>query len=227
VGCPTSFHKEHCLPQYTQVIKSLTYPNYDILLVDNSKDDTYLKKIQAQGLPAVKGPYYEGARDRIVHSRNILREKALEQGYDYFLSLEQDVIPPRDVIERMLSHTKPVISGVYFNRIRVNGISKLTPLNYKLSKKEPGKLPSMKPLNEADLSTNKLLETISAGVGCLLIHNTVLKKVKFRYEGAEAFDDRFFFIDLYNLKIKAYTDTSLKCVHFILNRPHDWSNIKK
>ena len=46
VGCPTSFHKEYALEQYAESIKALTYPNYDILLVDNSKDDVYFKRIK-------------------------------------------------------------------------------------------------------------------------------------------------------------------------------------
>src|SRR3989344_9577139 len=103
VGCPTSFHKEYCLDKYAEGIKALTYRYSDVLLVDNSKDDSYLNKIKVMGLNATKGFYFEGARDRIVASRNILREKVLNEGYDYFLSLEQDVVPPKDIIERMLS----------------------------------------------------------------------------------------------------------------------------
>ena len=78
VGCPTSFHKEYALEQYAESIKSLTYPNYDILLVDNSKDDVYFKRIKKLSLPVIKGPWFESARDRIIASRNILREKIRE-----------------------------------------------------------------------------------------------------------------------------------------------------
>ena len=228
VGCPTSFHKEHCLQQYAEAVASLTYPNYDILLIDNSPDDKYLEKIRQFEIPAIKGPYFDSARDRIVASRNILREYAIKNNYDYLLSLEQDVIPPKDVIERMLIHNKQVISGIYFNRELVNQGLTLVPLAYSKSKEVPGQLPSMKPLNKQELWSNKLLQTVSAGLGCLLIHKEVLKKVKFRYDKDKpAFDDRFFFIDLYNLKIPSFTDTSIKCKHFILNRPYQWKDIQK
>ena len=114
VGCPTSNYKEYCLKEYAEAVKSLTYPNYNILLIDNSKDDIYLKKINGIGLPAKKGPWFEGALKRIITSRNILREEILEKGYDYLLSLEQDVISPKDIIERLLRHKKQVISAIYF-----------------------------------------------------------------------------------------------------------------
>ena len=97
VGCPTSHHKAYCLKEYAEAVKSLDYPNYDILLVDNSPDEDYINKIKEHGLSVIKGHYFEGARDRIIASRNILRQKAIDEGYDYFFSLEQDVIPPRDI----------------------------------------------------------------------------------------------------------------------------------
>ena len=227
VGCPTSFHKEYCLQEYANAVKFLTYPQYDTLLVDNSPDDAYLKKLKAAGLPAIKGPYHEGARDRIVASRNLLAQCALEKGYDYFLSLEQDVIPPKDIIQRMLVHGKKVLTGIYFNSVHENNESKLTPLAYKISKLYPNKLPDMRPLSLQEISSNALLQIVSAGLGCLLIHRDLLRQTHFRYEGQEAFDDRFFFLDIYNLKIPAYADTSIKCKHLILNRPYPWKDIKK
>jgi len=93
VGCPTSEHKEYCLKEYANLLRSLTYDNFDVLLVDNSKDDRYYNKIKSLGIPVIKDKYLEGAKNRIVHSRNILRERVLNGGYDYFFSLEQDVIP--------------------------------------------------------------------------------------------------------------------------------------
>ena len=120
VGCPTSFHKEYCFNKYLKGIKSLTYQNHDILLVENSKDDKYINKIK-KFLPVIKGPYFESALDRIITSRNILKEKVLEGNYDYFLSLEQDVIPPKDIIERLLKHNKKVITGIYFVHNKIKG----------------------------------------------------------------------------------------------------------
>ncbi len=224
VGCPTSFHKEYCLEKYYEGIKNLSYKNYDILLVDNSKDNNYFNKIKKIGLPVTKGPWFDGALDRIIKSRNILRRKVLDEGYDYFLSLEQDIIPPKDILERMLKHKKDIITGVYFIRNKNNwGQIGLIPLVYKLIDK---KNLTMIPLSSSELESNQLLEVISAGLGCVLIHRNVLEKIKFRYEN-KVFDDRFFFLDCYNKGIKVFCDPSIKCKHFILNRPYSWNQIKK
>ena len=226
VGCPTSFHKEYALQQYVEAIKKLTYKNHDVLLVDNSQSNDYLNKINTHGLPVIKGPYFESARDRIVASRNILRQKVIDGNYDFFLSLEQDVIPPSDILERLIQHNKKIITAVYFanNVIPGKTLSKLIPLVYIL---EDEKTLSMRPLNDDELwKSQKLMKVVSAGLGCVLIHRSVFKKVKFRYD-LNSFDDRWFFIDLYNEKIQAYADTSIKCKHLIYNRPYPWSKIKK
>jgi len=226
VGCPTSFHKEYALKQYTDSVKKLTYKNHDVLLVDNSKDNTYFEKIKSLSIPVIKGPWFESARDRIIASRNILRQKVLDEGYDYFLSLEQDVLPPENFIESLLKHNKKIITGVYFadNVIPGKPLPELIPLVYVL---EDEATLSMRPLNKEELWGNQgLMEVVSAGLGCVLIHRNILEKIKFRYE-LNTFDDRWFFLDLYNLGVKVYADTSLKCKHLIYNRPYPWKNIKK
>ena len=226
VGCPTSFHKEYALEQYAKAVKSLTYKNFDILLVDNSKDNIYFEKIKKLNLPVIKGPYFESARDRIVASRNILREKVLKENYDYFFSLEQDVLPSSNILEKLLQHNKKLITAVYFahNVIPDNQTRELIPLVYKLTDE---KTLSMRSLNEVELWEKQgLMEVISAGLGCVLIHKDILEKIKFRYD-KNTFDDRWFFIDCYNKKIKVFADASVKCKHLIFNRPYPWSKIKK
>jgi hypothetical protein len=113
VGCPTSKHKAYCLNDYAEAVKRLDYPNYDILLVDNSETDDYMKKIHDMELPVIKGPYDKDPMKRIVDSRNLLVKMAINGKYDYFLSLEQDVIPPRTIIKDLLAADKEVITGVY------------------------------------------------------------------------------------------------------------------
>lgn len=226
VGCPTSFHKEYCLAEYANAVKGLSYKNKDILLVDNSPDDEYIKKIKSLGLQAIKGPFFEGARDRIIASRNVLRKKVLDEGYEYFLSLEQDVIPPADIIERLMGHDKKIITGIYFVRnVFPGGITALVPLAYKLTDK---KTLTMEPLSDEEWQSGKLMNIVSCGLGCVMIHRDVLKDISFRYEKEkDSFDDRWFCIDAYKKGIEMYADTSVRCRHRIFNRPYEWRNIKK
>ena len=225
VGCPTSDYKSYCLKEYAYSVKSLTYKNYDILLADNSKDNKYCKELDKYNLPYIKCKYEESARERIVNSRNKLREYALKNNYDYFLSLEQDVIPPKDIIERMLKWNKKVITGVYFiHNIMPNGKSYLIPLINILEENNK----TMRTLNHNELWESQLLKIFSCGLGCILIHKSVLEKIKFRYEkNIDTHDDRWFCIDLYEKNIDLYCDNTIKCKHLIENRPWKWSQIKK
>ena len=48
IGCPTSAHKKYCLKEYINSIKSLTYKNFDVLIVDNSENDKYFNEIKKE-----------------------------------------------------------------------------------------------------------------------------------------------------------------------------------
>src|SRR3989344_3675225 len=121
IGCPTYKNKEYCLKEYADAVNNLRYDNKDVLVVDNSEGDKYLGKLKQFQLNAVKDPlHFDSARDRIVHSRNIIRQKVLDESYDYFLSLEQDIIPHATIIEEMFDIISKnpqikILTAVYFN----------------------------------------------------------------------------------------------------------------
>ena len=217
VGCPTSFHKEYCLKKYADAVKGLTYKNHDVLLIDNSPEDDYFKKIKEAGLPVIKGPYFESARDRIVASRNILRKKVLEENYDFFLSLEQDVIQPADIIENLLQHKKEVISAVYFMP-HINGLIPMLGIRGKEKY-------SYLQFDMVDKS-NELMQVDYAGMGVILISKKVLEKINFRTDEKPGFDDWFFCKDVEKEGFKIFADLSIKCKHLLKNRPWSWKDIK-
>ncbi len=220
VGCPTSVHKRYCLGRYARRVKELTYPNYDLLIVDNSENNDYIGLIKESGLPAVKDEYSDSARERIINSRNILRKEVLEK-YDYFLSLEQDVIPPKDIIERMLKSGKKLVTGVYYNFQMINGKNQLRPLLWKRIGKD-----RVKALSFEEIEGGSLMEVGACGLGCLLIDKEILKNIKFRYDPNDnGFDDMWFCQDTFNQGHKIFADTSLKCKHLI--KGGGWEGIKK
>ncbi len=224
VGCPTSDYKSYCIEQYANSVKNLSYKNYDILIIDNSKDDDYFTKIRRLGLPVIKSTYHEKARDRIIESRNLIRQIVLDKGYDYFLSLEQDVIPPRDIIERLVRHKKDLVSGVYFAYNNVKGKNILRPLLWANFDPEKKLMYCLK--KEYALKSNDFVEVCACGLGCVLIHRSVLGVIKFRYEPeTEGFDDVFFCKDAMDKGIKMFADLSVKCNH--LTQEWSWEKIKK
>ena len=111
VGSPVSKHHAYSTPQYLEAIKNLSYPDYDILLVDNSETEEWHNQVrESSGVKIVRHGYDKPTvKERMVACRNYLRSYALENGYDYFFDLDQDVIPPKDVIERLISHKKDFV----------------------------------------------------------------------------------------------------------------------
>lgn len=215
VGCPTSEHKGYCLKEYVEAVKNL---NCDVLLVDNSKDEEYYNKIKRLGINIIKDKYFEKARDRIVNSRNLLRKYCLEKGYDYLFSLEQDVIPPKDIIDKLLKHNKKIVGALYFKLEDENTLSPLAWVHHK------GKY--ARRLNYGDIIEPRLIEVITCGLGCVLMHRDVLEKVNFRYDkNRDSFDDVWFGVDARRNGFKIYLDTSIKCKHLI--KGMDWSKLKK
>lgn len=240
VGCPTSHHKAYCLDKYVRGLNNLTYPHKEILIVENSKEDEYFNKI-SKLLPTIKGSWNESARQRIVDSRNLLRKKALEEKYDYFFSLEQDIVPPPDVIERLLSHGKKIISGVYYKPFKITDLDgtpgnpfslfnnqgkPASEMNLPLIWKKTVFKDKIEYADSSFVEKPRLIEIGAAGVGCLLIHKSVLEKIKFRFDPKQkAFDDMMFAEDVANNGFRMFADTSIKCMHYVGGM--DWDKIKR
>lgn len=225
VGCPTSSHKEYCLQNYASALKELSYENFDILIVDNSEGESYLETIKALGLPVIKATYSEHAKDRVINSRNLLREKALEGGYDFLLSLEQDVIPQPNIIEGLLRHNKAITTGVVYHLFPQKGTNewKEKPLLALKSVSVKGKWAFLSA--EQILELNALVEVDYCSMGCLLISRDVLEKIKFRYEefpyetdnvDEVKWDDWCFCEDAQALGYKIYADLGAKCRHLVI-----------
>ena len=223
VGCPTADYKAYCLDKYIIAVKSLSYKNYDVLLVDNSHGDGYINKIKKHNINVLKCMEKGPIRARIVASRNMLREIMLEKGYDYFLSLEQDVIPPNNIIERLLSHGRKIITAVYFTYNTRNNVTRLVPVLYAKSRKGDSYLRTFKP---EEIEPERLVEVRACGLGCVLIHRDVLERVKFRYDkDYEAFDDIHFSNDAVSSNFRIFADTGIRCRHLI--KGWNWLDVQE
>ena len=238
IGCPTSETFDYCLDEFLNGIKSQTYKNHDLLIVDNSKTDNYLKKLKSLGINAIKGPHKEDYRERITLSRNMMVDKALEGNYDYLLSIDQDIVLPKDAIEKLMKFNKDIISGLYYGYFMINGVKKLLPLLYIGAKKEDferlkreGNLPDnaksyediKRNLNLDEVREEKLMEIKYCGSGCLLIKTNVLKKIRFGLEkdNPTTTDDIFFCNRARENNIKIFAFTGVKCKHMILKRKRE------
>ena len=218
VGCPTWEGKKYCLKEYAEALKKLTYTNFDVLIIDNSRESQYAGMIEALGFKVIRDEWHDKARDRIISSRNKIREYALENGYDYLFSLEQDVIPESDVIQNLLCHQKKIVSAIVFNNQPIGNKLELLPMAYVEHPVDPTGLWY---LPKQDLEKAQLIELKACSLSCVLIHRDVLEKIKFRYEGG--FDDMMFSLDSINAGFKIYADTSVVPKHL----HGSWDGIEK
>ena len=250
VGCPVSDYHQYCTEKYLKALNSLSYKNHNILLVDNSKENNFHKSLVKRGINIIRIPFKKNPRQRIVNSRNILRQYMLDNSYDYFLSLEQDIIPPNDIIEKALSHKKDILTGVYCGNIKAGNKVMILPLVYKFppeSRLEEAKqIINSSKLKELRQETkNSYLDMVkeyytieeleressptqvhSCGLGCVLIKKNVLEKINFRFsEKYGGFDDVWFCEDAKKEKFRIYVDPNIKCKHLIKARPWDWRDL--
>ncbi|RJQ27023.1 hypothetical protein C4577_01755 [Candidatus Parcubacteria bacterium] len=95
------------------------------------------------------------------HARNTACRTALDNGFEYLFFLDSDVVPPRDVVQRLMNHKKPWVSGVYFRR------------------SPPHSVPVM--IKNGTWYTNyprgALVDVDLVGAGCLLIHRSFLEAI--------------------------------------------------
>lgn len=87
----------------------LSYPNFDYLIVDLSKNGENADKLKSKGYWVEKMDYIRGAINRIVLGRNKAREIMLNEDYDFLFNIDADTIVPRYSLERMISHNKDCI----------------------------------------------------------------------------------------------------------------------
>ena len=225
VGCPVSDYHEYCTEEFIQSIKSFTYQNYDVLLVDNSESDRFYNSIKDK-VNVEKIPYSKSVYERLINSRNKLRERALEGGYDYLFSIEQDVIAPKNIIQKLLEHKKDIISGVYFIPEMRGDKPRLAPMIWAEHPTDPMKKTNIK---DEVIAGKYLIKIAACGLGCLLISRKVLEKIKFRYDLKQGtgVDDSFFSFDAAKTGFEMYADTATKCKHLINGRKWYWKDLVK
>lgn len=214
VFTPVYEKKDYCFDKFMSNAKKLTYPNFDHIIIDNSKTKDYYTSLKRRGY---KNVYHiergNNTREALARAENFARKKAIEGGYDYLFSLESDILCPPEIIETLMSHRKKVVTGLYM--IGVNGVSipcitvpefsdKLQALGTRLLKRE--EIPKYQNAGLAQVHTG--------GLGCALIHRDIFTKYVFRYDPRyQSHSDVYFFSDLWNDQVPIYVDTDMYCDH--------------
>jgi hypothetical protein len=227
LAAPINIVKEYCLYDWLETVKGLSYPNFDIFLVDNSNNASFSDKISSLGYNCVyEPPKGREAREFIAASMERCRIKFLAGDYDYLFSLECDIFPPKDIIESLLKHDLDVVGTTFWTDHGYNSKLQLqTIYNQHTDYENHTKEYKVRFLTfeEAQLFMDgKTKPMYGAGIGCVLIKRWVLEKITFRiYPDEVGFADSFFHKDIWQLGIDNHIDTSIIPVH----KNSNWNTI--
>lgn len=227
VAAPTASAKKYCFEEWLDNVLEFTYPNFNVLLFDNTNDSGefanymndlyknrygYSEKFLATNSLLINNSSATNVIEKMALSHNDCRNYALFHNYDYLLHLESDVFPEKDVIQTLMLHQKPVIGGIYY---RDEGMYRKPMLQMSIE-------PIEKHIKTLNFERNEdicfidgtIKKAPHVGLGCVLIKRSVLKKIPFRFEsGVQMHPDSYFAEDCFRNKISIYADTSVICRH--------------
>uniref|UniRef100_A0A6M3J5I1 Glycosyltransferase n=1 Tax=viral metagenome TaxID=1070528 RepID=A0A6M3J5I1_9ZZZZ len=193
------------------------------MAVDNSYDESYVEYIRAFGWDVGHiDPRGKSNQVYIWESQDLLRRKFLESDCEYYFSLESDIFPPFDIVERLIAHELPIVGVPYFIDLGKASYLLIQQLDVGISPKLDLTGYNMHPIASFMLMDGRLKLTNGNGIGCTLIHRDVIESVPFRIvDGMIYHSDSYFYEDLFLMGIENYIDTSIHIQH----RNSDWGKI--
>jgi FkbM family methyltransferase len=148
--------------------------------------------------------------NNISQIRNLISEWA--KRYDYLLSVDSDIVLPRDALKKMLAADKDIISGLYIQRIPGTQ-------TVELYMDTPGGGCTNIPYSL--LENRGVVEIAACGMGCALIKSEVFRQMEyphFFYKEALTMkdtvsEDVYFCMKARGIGFKVWADTTIKCDH--------------
>lgn len=103
VACPTNVVKNYAMRRWIDNVKSFTYPNHEVFMVDNSPSDAFYQNYTNEiNIVHVKSDVHLPMQ-RITQSMEVIRKYALKNKFDFWFNIEIDVIPQdKDIVEKMV-----------------------------------------------------------------------------------------------------------------------------
>jgi hypothetical protein len=218
IGCPAYEGHFYCLGEWVKNVKSFDFPNFDIILVDNSKGSKYFNRIKRLGMKCLKSEYHPRPNIRLAKAREKLHNYAIKNRYDYLFSVEQDIFPKRDVLKKLILDQKDIVAAPFILedfldeklRRRKDWLVSFSGIKKYAVTKDGVKRSLWYLESELKKLRVKLFQVKNCTFGCTLIKTDILKKIKTRIDPRlNKPDDAYFFKDCRKAGIRVYIDTSL------------------
>lgn len=121
IATPVSDRHKHLLDSWISHLDKLTYPNFDVLLVDTTPDtENYFellktKKVHSKLINVIRHPWdYKNLHvvQMLANAREEIRQFFLKGDYDFLFFLDDDIFVPKWAIQRLVSYNKDCV-GFY------------------------------------------------------------------------------------------------------------------
>jgi len=235
LACPVYDGMAYCFKQFIENLRQVDYSDFKIVVFDNSRTKGFFRKIKKN--PFIKVIHddtkEEKNMDRVISSRNKILDYAIEKNFDYLLMLDSDVMVKPDILKKLLSFDKEVISGIYYNYFRIGGKKLYLPVAFaSISQeefdtlKQRGELPKhaktkediMRHLNPEEMK-KEIVDVKIPSPGCTLLSRKAFTSGA-RYNLLENFpnevfvtEDMVFFNTLRKEGFKIYSTPTVICDH--------------
>ena len=217
VCAPTSDKKSYCDEDYISMIQNLSYPNYEILLCDNSPTTDYFLKLKNKfKVPVIRvNPRNNTSAQYITESYQRLMQEVYLRECHYAMIIESDVfVPTPNIIQRLLECNLPIVSAVYPILFKEESRFLLQKLILDVPEIPFAHVESL--CDGADISfiDGKVKPVFASGLGCVLIRADIFCNVPFRWTpGVNHWNDTIFYGDLHSKGIQHHVHTGLICKH--------------
>ena len=213
IAAPISKHKDYIIHEWIPYVVSMPYENKEILLVDNSADsDWHLGLIDTYGINILHvNPQGKSNVEYMCLSQNVIRQFVIQNNFEYLMSIECDVFPPHDIINYLMCYGVPIISVPYMVAQGEQSEICMSVIDGYIEDTNNRHVGTF----EGYVRTNgQLAQVDSCGLGCTLIHRSIINRNPFRFmQGQATHSDTFFYIDCKNKGISVFLDTSIICRH--------------
>lgn len=232
IAAPQNSIKDYAMKAWIENVRNFEYPKdrIGIFLADNSDTPDYAKELNEKyNIDIVWSPPAERSIiSRMAESHNLCRDHALKHGYDFMLHLETDVFPAPDALKELVFSRKPIISALY--HIRHGAERNIMAKEFKefvsVGDNIRGGVYDVAG-NACWFADGTIRKVFSAGLGCILIHRSVLDGFLFRVsEKLNLHPDSFFAEDMFMQGKNIYLHTGIFCEHWNLTKWADGESLQ-
>lgn len=198
IGCPTSSKKNYCVKKYLDNVTNFSYNPKQINFCDNSPNPEYhYETFLMNGFMCdYVSPNNKKSNEFICESQNTLRQRFLESDCTHFFSLEEDLIPPKNIIEILLAENENVCCAKYF----IGQGSNSHILAQQTDNTWSENVNRNCSVAESFIEHGRKNTATNYGLGCMMIHRNIMEQIYFEVdERNDIHSDNYFSLQIREL----------------------------